>query len=181
VAQSCAAGTECSTASGAASCPISEGSAFDLSPSGDLTCKGFVDCQNSCPMDNQGDFDACNNSCKTRAKMASLAKYNAVLSCGQSYCLGFNDAGPAKCALGANQTTLTELDGSTVDNSKSCGMCLNNALAALFVVACSANDSPDCNPTQCTQALLACLNDAEPVSSSPDLSPISAPVDMSHP
>jgi hypothetical protein len=93
--------------------------------------------------------------------MASFTKYSNALSCGQLHCLGgLMDGGNAKCALSADQTKLTELDGSAISNTGACGICLNNALQALFGGTCNpATGNPDCNPSECTSLYNACLTD----------------------
>ncbi len=125
------------------------GADLSVPPPTKTGCNGYIACLNNCdPSDS-----ACATQCKNNTTSKGQQVYGNALFCGQSYCLGLNDAGPGECALSADMTMLVDPTGAPAGT---CDNCLNNALAQLFGFPCMPANSPDCNPAQCASAYSAC-------------------------
>jgi len=118
-------------------------------------CSSFAACYTSCA------DEICMDDCIYAAPAGATDRFQAALTCGQSWCLDKNGTSASyyKCSISGDGTQLVELNGSPITDTSTCSVCLNNALADLFFVTCSNPTSVDCNPSACAPERSACLDD----------------------
>lgn len=123
----------------------------DLVPPPKNGCNGLALCIDGC------SNDACIMMCQAAATANAVMLHDGATQCAESWCLaGPHDMGVGRCVLDANMLPVDPpgTPAGTCDN------CLNDAIAMLSSSkSCVTPGGPDCNPSACVSAQMACLAD----------------------